>query len=474
MVATIGTDLDPGIDVPCCLTIWEVMTGGRGAIDLGLVADTARFAAEIAAADMDADGTDELMVGEGPIFGDADALPDFALLQWHGDHYASIPFTIPSVVACCTVILDVGDTDGLPGEEVLLTGLDRDSASGLYRVSVRDGAPWTDRATVDHEVAAARVVDQGPRASIVTGDGSRLFLWSWPGDGPASQGRVTRVTGGIPIAVFGSGTESRVLVSAQDATRVRCSSCPVTWASVPGGRPPSAGTSAAGCSGHSGPIPLPAHCRTGGCSPGGLRRRMPTRSPAPDRARCRSRHPGPVPADGPSPGLEPMGEVGEAGAWTALLGNFGQRVFGIPRVLPATDLQNARIRRWAQTWSPPPPSSSRRSGATVSPTFTGLRLTPTMDGTCWLATRRSTPRSCPPGNARWATRGSYRASERWKCPRTDGAHPSARAGRGQRAERLRHDGQHRARDPSGHAYSGSWRISVYRQPPTWESVRIRR
>ena len=213
----------------------------------------------------------------------------------------------------CTVIQDVGDTDGLPGEEVLLTGLDRDSVSGLYWRQRPRRAPWTDRATVDHEVAAARVVDQGPRASIVTGDGSRLFLWSWPGDGPASQEGITRVTGGIPIAVLGSGTESRILVSAGTPPG-SVLVLPGDWVSVPGGRPPSAGTSAPGCSpAHSGPIPLPAHCRTGGIrgvfGAGGLRFRR-----HPDRARCRSRHPAQSPADGPSPGLEPMGEVGEAGA----------------------------------------------------------------------------------------------------------------------------------------------------------------
>ena len=166
LLATMGTETDQ--DVQCCFTVWELTVAERGQIDLRLVADPQRIGVEFAPVDVDGDGTDELLVTEGPLTDGGGDLLDVSLLRWTGERFVRDGFTIPVAASCCAAILDVGDTDGRPGEEVLLTGTDL--ATGLHRISSRGGIPHVERAEIG-EVAAARAVDLPSGPGIVVADG---------------------------------------------------------------------------------------------------------------------------------------------------------------------------------------------------------------------------------------------------------------------------------------------------------------
>ena len=82
-VAGEGYAADDGAN-PCCLTIWEISHGSDHTINLTLVANTSQTGITIAMADLDADGTDELFVIEGPWGWEGTVPPpaQLALLRW--------------------------------------------------------------------------------------------------------------------------------------------------------------------------------------------------------------------------------------------------------------------------------------------------------------------------------------------------------------------------------------------------------
>ncbi len=143
-MAAIGTPSDQ--PVPCCLTIWEVELSAEHAIDLRLVADTRQLALQIIAVDFDGDGTDELFVNEGPVdAGDStdrtNGPMEGSVLRWNGERFTRQALRITALAPCCPVPMDAGETDGLPGEEVLLVGSDFDGLTDVVRMTFRDGQP---------------------------------------------------------------------------------------------------------------------------------------------------------------------------------------------------------------------------------------------------------------------------------------------------------------------------------------------
>ena len=65
------------------------------------------------------------------------ASPDASLLRWAGDRFARTAFVMTGSRGCCPSMMDVADTDGLPGEEVLLFGFVDGVGSSLHRLTVR-------------------------------------------------------------------------------------------------------------------------------------------------------------------------------------------------------------------------------------------------------------------------------------------------------------------------------------------------
>jgi len=462
LVATVGAAAQS--DGPCCLTIWEVVDNDR-ALELRLVADTQRLAVEVVATDMDADGTDELLATEGPLNDNSNVL-DVSLLRWNGERFVRTGFTIPSVASCCAAILDAGETDGAPGEEVLLTGSAPGVPSGLMRVTLRGETPVVERAEVGQVLAAhALSLETGP--AVLTADGSILFVWSWPRDEEATR-EAARTSGGAPSAVFGSGAETRIVagVAFQDPGSVL-----VLPGDLDGGAGPSAafgrdtragaftatvqGDLAAALSPFFGVIPggLPG---VGEVYAFGGRFVRPVSDPD-------------VLAEVASlallPGLEPVGTVGPAGAWVAVLTEFSEfaRLNASPPGVVVLAARNPSSLRLVATASVMQPEAD---GGHLAPTFLGVAPDP--DHPTGLIVGNETAYAeiaGPPGTTVWwTTRGD--SGELTIGPEgvarirlLEAAGPNAPDGSGATASVW-------LVTPAGHAYYGTWRIRVYRQPPS--------
>jgi hypothetical protein len=209
-VPMVGATADPEFPSdPTHLTIWDI-DAGEGALSIRMVADTQGGGSgrTTAVADMDADGTDELLVGEG----DRGATLELGLLRWSGDRYTRIGLAIPRISAANARILDTGDTDGVAGEEALLTGPSTLGPDGLYRVSLRDGEPFID-------VTRGDVVDafDGPFGDArafgqfiaVQGGFPALKIWTWPRDAEPALEASLETPGGL-MATWGRERDLRL------------------------------------------------------------------------------------------------------------------------------------------------------------------------------------------------------------------------------------------------------------------------
>jgi hypothetical protein len=465
LLATMGTETDQ--DVQCCFTVWELTMAERGQIDLRLVADPQRIGVEFVPVDVDGDGTDELLVTEGPLTDGGGDLLDVSLLRWTGERFARDGFTIPLVASCCAAILDVGETDGQPGEEVLLTGPSPDLATGLHRVSSRDGVPHVERAEIG-EVAAARAVDLPSGPAIVVADGfSSLYTWSWSSDQEPER-LAFRTTGGAPVAVFGSGDESRVFVSPS----VPPGSVLALPSDLGGGVGPTttfgrdtrAGSFSAAFGGDTDFDPPPFFGVLPDGAPGAPNAYAFAGSwvapdPDPEVVATATRM-------ALLPGLEPLGRVGNDGEWMALLSNFGPvEFFGFPIVRPQLDMLRSReIGRLALVATASVFEPEADLGR-LFPTWTGVAPDP---GRPFNFIVGNDPVDAeihaPPGTlVRWKTRGGGGVAEALpnglvRIRLLEAAGTSAPDGSGTTASIA-------LLTPAGHAYSGTWRISVYRQPP---------
>ena len=191
----------------CCLTIWAVERGGRRHPGCGSTSDTMRSADQVRAVDMDADGTDELVVTAPRQDANPDAWP-IAVLKWDGQRFRSLsaPLRVPGGVS----LLPLGDSDGLPGEEVgamLATG----SGGTLHRIALgRDGRLRTEHATLPF--GGSLVAIDGPDGGrLVLGDDQHpAVLLDWPARGRLEIEEPSAWLG-VPLASLGEGLNARVL-----------------------------------------------------------------------------------------------------------------------------------------------------------------------------------------------------------------------------------------------------------------------
>lgn len=466
LVATLGTEAQFG--GPCCLTIWEVADNDR-ILELRLVAATQRYADKLIAADMDADGTDELLVTEGPQ--GVDPVLDGSLLRWNGARYESTGFTIPGLSGCCARLMDAGETDGAPGAEVLLSGPligpSGNAPTGLHRLSLRQGVPFLERAAIG-EVLAARALslDEGP--AVVTSTAfTTLTLWSWPRDAEAAERRAARTSGGFPAAVFGTGSETRILVRTGDP--------PTSVNVLPGDLGGGAGPS----------IAFPQDTRSGafaatvqstgaspltpffGVIPGGL-------PGDPDVYMFGGQIVRPVSdpdalAEVASvallPGLEPVGTVGPGGTWIALVFDYSERtVLDFPpssgTLLSARRPVEIRLAATSSLMEP------EANGAHLAPSFMGVAPDPDHPGGLIVGNEAASAEiTGPPGTyVWWVTRGdsgqtTIGADGVVRVQLLEPAGPDAPDGSGATARIW-------AVTPAGHGYHGTWRIRVFRQAPS--------
>ena len=205
LAATIGTN--PDLTIPCCLTIWEVTAAGTGEIGLNLVAETNEFASQIVVADLDGDGTDELVVTEPR--GDADSDLALGLLRWNGASYDYTRHALRGGLGCCAAILDAGDSDGIPGDDVLFSGGVAEDL--LARLTLRLGFLALEEVSITSFTAWVLALPGGP-AVLTAGNDMTVQLWSWRRDEPPQLIDEQLHRSGVPLAVLGSGERTVIII----------------------------------------------------------------------------------------------------------------------------------------------------------------------------------------------------------------------------------------------------------------------
>jgi len=252
LVASIGTQDNPRA---CCLTLGEVGLDGEGHTTVIERAAIPASASYILAADLDGDGTDELVVAEPPSATAPGSTPIY-VLRWSGgafDRVEGIAQIDPSAAAD-EQLIPLGDSDGRPGEEIGLLHDGGQAGAILARVSFAgDGT-----LRVEH----GQIQSAGPLLAMTTSKGGRILvgtpfgagsLLAWPAGSSRLDVELVSRARGFPASVLGSGSATRVMLLANDAleqlndrlTPVRTTH-PSPAAAVLGGGDPFA---------HLGPIP---------------------------------------------------------------------------------------------------------------------------------------------------------------------------------------------------------------------------
>lgn len=210
LVAAIGTLENPRA---CCLTLGEVGLDERGQTSITERAAIPESARDLWAADLDADGTDELVVTEPPTSSDPGVTP-FYVLRWVGGRFVGIEGRL-AVRPGTEVggLVSLGDSDGRRGQEVgLLAEGGRPDVTTLNRISLAGNGSLS--------VEQARMPYSGRLLPIAASEGSRLLvgtpalgtsLLNWP----AATSRIvverqSRIFGS-PVAVIGNGSAARLM-----------------------------------------------------------------------------------------------------------------------------------------------------------------------------------------------------------------------------------------------------------------------
>ena len=207
LAATIGTN--PDLTIPCCLTIWEVTAAGGGEVVLNLVAEANEYASQMAIADLDGDGTDELVTTETRPDTEADGDLVLGLLRWNGTRYDHSQHAFRGGLGCCASILETGDSDGVRGDDVLFSGGMTEPL--LARLSLRAGSLVHEEVAVPTFMASVLDRPSGP-AVLTAGDDTTVQLWSWRRDEPPQLLAERLHRSGVPLAVLGSGAQTVVVV----------------------------------------------------------------------------------------------------------------------------------------------------------------------------------------------------------------------------------------------------------------------
>jgi hypothetical protein len=205
---------DSGIDErgPCCLTVWELTDPPSGVgPSLTLLIDTQRGGDSVFAVDMDGDGTEELAVRDVPA---GSALGSFSVLRWSGGRFTVISRPLNAGDEAQPYLL--GNSDGLPGDEVGLIGsFGSGTAYGLTRVSLLAGAiesETTDIPGTAPGVVMPLMAGADAASLILFGEGDQVLrTYSWPAGKELTEvARSSRR--GRPLGVIGSGSTLRILL----------------------------------------------------------------------------------------------------------------------------------------------------------------------------------------------------------------------------------------------------------------------
>jgi hypothetical protein len=212
LALTIGTD---DLPVPCCLTVWEVGTTARGVVSLTLLANTQDNATSVWAADMDGDGVDELFVTIQPRADAPNEIP-IRVLRWQGGGFAQLRGSFVAPAGWKAFV--PGETDGRPGQEVLVSSDRIDGGPGavLYRFWVADGRIEAESHAVrDRGEVVAMDGPTGPELVMVPPQIGVASAIDWPA-GELPMPRYATLGAGRILGTLGSGHDQRVLVARGD------------------------------------------------------------------------------------------------------------------------------------------------------------------------------------------------------------------------------------------------------------------
>lgn len=204
---------DPTSSAFCCLTVWEVTEPAAGGPPrLRLLANTQLGGDTVFAADMNGDGTDELAVYES---GGQNTRASFDVMGWSAGRF-SLVTSQPLNAGDNPQAFVLGNTDGLPGDEIGFIGSFGGGdplGYGLSRVSLRGAAIHVETAELPSDGVVIPVPGGASAGSnLVFGAVDKpLLALSWPADEDTIE--VARSSKpGVPVCAIGHGVNLRILV----------------------------------------------------------------------------------------------------------------------------------------------------------------------------------------------------------------------------------------------------------------------
>ena len=209
--------------VPCCFTVSGVAITADS-VELAVLTTESTSVDAVLAADLDADGTDELVAREASLSGTGRRFGVPIVLRayrWDGERFvdhASVELSPPTTAQVPTVL---ENSDGLAGDEVVIA--EPGDEAQLTRVSLDGhGSLVTEVARVDVQATGPLGVAALPteRESLVVVSASRTLFAEWPA---GREMRVTRIeeTGGRLLGVLGSARASQAVIADEPAGHVR-------------------------------------------------------------------------------------------------------------------------------------------------------------------------------------------------------------------------------------------------------------
>lgn len=210
LLATSRVDLSDAYGQSCCLELHDV-TLADGTLEIRPMPSAGGPAGQVIAADLDADGTDELVMyevrftdREGP---EGPETTHLAVLQRTGNGWET-RFSMEEAGAF--VSLRIGESDGVPGDEVLV-GPGR--SGRVQRLTLTDGEMVTDFISLGtgEDFGAVHGIADG---RIVVGNAGMLEVLRWPRGATAERvGRLTAPTSYLAF-VLGAGSDALVVTPA--------------------------------------------------------------------------------------------------------------------------------------------------------------------------------------------------------------------------------------------------------------------
>lgn len=206
-----------GTGRPCCLTLWEVVPDDEDgeALQLRRLDGIQQEAAEIAIADLDGDGTDELVAVE---IADQDGpalLRVYHPFEAGGTDLVTVPV---AGIGNFPQLMMVGETDGRDGDDVLLVAGGQAAESEppvaqLVRITGDPAAPRIEIADPLREATVPLVVAAGDGRHLVLADllAESTSIASWPPGGELRVERTFPELTGYPVAQLQADGASRVV-----------------------------------------------------------------------------------------------------------------------------------------------------------------------------------------------------------------------------------------------------------------------